>query len=146
MTRLCWAQVQCGNTNGPKETQDLAFGILICFGPFLTQICKSFFFVKTDSGKQLTTLLVMGRRMPIRQNIVRGRRDQIRLRWAAVHLLVNYPNTFLVEINFAAGPSVTLTRCADEARKLNQIALQPPRNATYFALANLTRRKINFQR
>ena len=75
MTRLCWTQVQRGNTNGPKETQDLAFGILICFGPFLIRNCKSLFFVQIDSGKQLTTLLVMGRRMPICQNIVRGRRD-----------------------------------------------------------------------
>ena len=58
-----------------RKIKTWLFGILICFGPFVIQNCKSFFFVQIDSGKQLTTLLVMGRRMPICQNIVRGRRD-----------------------------------------------------------------------
>ena len=75
MTHLCWTQVQCGNTNGPKENQDLAFWNFDLFWTISNSKLSSFFFVMINSGKQLTTLLVMGRRMPICQNIVRGRRD-----------------------------------------------------------------------
>ena len=46
-----------------RKIKTWLFGILICFGPFVIQNCKSFFFVMIDSGKQLTTLLVRERRM-----------------------------------------------------------------------------------